>query len=1383
MSKRTARVAPAELPVESAPEAEAAEADAAEADAPTFTTNAPAAEVAPEISELKGAAIDHTTNVLGDSIPNPTPIAAASPASGPIDADKTRPSSSSSPPPSPSSSAANAAAKANKKTHRVPSVEVHEAIDVHTAVEEVTTAAAAAAADNGSKRHSIAKDRLQDHQKKKNSKHPKAIEEEDRNLMHLPGAKPDIALALCYVNDAMAGRLANGSGKMYFKPRVIQQLFIVQTSPWWTHFVYLAAVVFSVVAFFIPPSASTTPLWAPIVEMICICVFIADVIMKSRYMGKKQYLSKQWHKGQIFLITVYLIDWILGLCGVVRVLLVFRPAILLGRQRDLRKVFNIILMMLPRLVELYMALFWFLCFFGLIGLHIFADTYSARNADKMEESLWVGSFDNIGIAFTRLFVLFTTENYPMFMEPAYADSEYSFVYFFVFLYLGVFFLNSIVLALIVNIYLEYADKQVLSERKKEWKGLLKSFTLLDKDETGIIKPQRWTEFMKALRPHASPSEIKFYFDLMDRDKCGAIDAFDFLDMREILQLRMHPFHETMLATGPLRRKAQQIVHWRHFDNVVHYLNIANFVLALVWWTGMPADLVMAETIAHFCFATIFVAEIMLRSMAVGAADYLDNNYNLADLVTILGSWGLLLVAVCGVESELLTLVANLLLALRTWWITPQMKLVVLLFKRIAPVMLYMTTFILIVMYMYAVVGMQIFHGFKSEPEYEYFGPYGCPDTGFSTLGCALMGLFQVLLQTNWQEAMAAVIHTVGYPAAVFFITYCVSVNLTLLDLLIATTIEAFLSAKRQLAGMDIDDVQQALVELSGDFYGHEASQMDAEMAAHEAALPHDAPKNKKHHGIRNSHDTTGVEAQDGTRTSDGAVAAATTSRLLSSTDVIEEEEEEATEEAMTERRRKKTLINETDMDDLRAETRAQLEELERNADHDQSIFAHLRRRSSFLEALRAQAAENGQVVFSASPAGAAAGQGSAVNRWRKVAAAAMSDHSIGDEMTGTGTGTGGAKSWSKLVYDAHIQEQQRKRKHMKGFMQRLRGLTRRASTALWGTSSNESIKEDRPSIFRVTRIRGPWRRELSGAHDAMSLMTKKDLDKLSKLAKTELHSKFSAKEKRREERQRIVARHSSQKDEEKAGQHRALSRISPILQWYTEALMLDEADGNDGHLAAVDEGAKSEEGFASSAASTVETEAAGVVGDNSSVDAATAAAADNVTRESQDSVSGMSSPHHKPINSLQTTAQFARPLQRSRASLIMVVSKANPVSRRSSFTAASHMSSDSSEDEGEHSKHEEDGEHRSTRLKRRGSSFWKKSTSGESRAPARTASDSIVVSTSGAPAAKVDDKRRPRFGSVSRKKAYDKRRTSFPEIKGSKSAAPASAAATNVSTV
>jgi len=40
-------------------------------------------------------------------------------------------------------------------------------------------------------------------------------------------------------------------------------------------------------------------------------------------------------------------------------------------------------------------------------------------------------------------------------------------------------------------------------------------------------------------------------------------------------------------------------------------------------------------------------------------------------------------------------------------------------------------------------------------------------------------------------------------------------------LLIAVTIEAFLSAKRQMAGMNIDDVQHALIELTEDDLGAE----------------------------------------------------------------------------------------------------------------------------------------------------------------------------------------------------------------------------------------------------------------------------------------------------------------------------------------------------------------------------------------------------------------------------------------------------------------------------------------------------------------------------------------------------------------------------------
>lgn len=62
------------------------------------------------------------------------------------------------------------------------------------------------------------------------------------------------------------------------------------------------------------------------------------------------------------------------------------------------------------------------------------------------------AFDNFGIAALHVFVLLTTENYPELMLPAFNITEWSFIYFGSFLYVGVFFLTSIVLAIVVDSY-------------------------------------------------------------------------------------------------------------------------------------------------------------------------------------------------------------------------------------------------------------------------------------------------------------------------------------------------------------------------------------------------------------------------------------------------------------------------------------------------------------------------------------------------------------------------------------------------------------------------------------------------------------------------------------------------------------------------------------------------------------------------------------------------------------------------------------------------------------------------------------------------------------------------------------------------------------------
>jgi hypothetical protein len=66
------------------------------------------------------------------------------------------------------------------------------------------------------------------------------------------------------------------------------------------------------------------------------------------------------------------------------------------------------------------------------------------------------------------------------------------------------------------------------------------------------------------------------------------------------------------------------------------------------------------------------------------------------------------------------------------------------FTRITPVMLYLTVFIAIVMYMFAVLGMQLFSGVEpKDPTTAYYHGYNC-HMGFDSFGCTIWMLFQVL---------------------------------------------------------------------------------------------------------------------------------------------------------------------------------------------------------------------------------------------------------------------------------------------------------------------------------------------------------------------------------------------------------------------------------------------------------------------------------------------------------------------------------------------------------------------------------------------------------------------------------------------------------------
>jgi hypothetical protein len=171
--------------------------------------------------------------------------------------------------------------------------------------------------------------------------------------------------------------------------------------------------------------------------------------------------------------------------------------------------------MTPRLLQVLSLLAGFILAFSMLGVALWQHDY--QNLDSTSSATFEGAFDHVPIASLRMFVLFTTENYPMIALPAWNDTHSSFIFYFIFVYAGVFFLTSILLALIVSLYLEYASAQVHDERKKEWKGLMKAFQLLDTDNRGYLCFSQFRELMAALRPKAEAAALRFYFQLLDRD--------------------------------------------------------------------------------------------------------------------------------------------------------------------------------------------------------------------------------------------------------------------------------------------------------------------------------------------------------------------------------------------------------------------------------------------------------------------------------------------------------------------------------------------------------------------------------------------------------------------------------------------------------------------------------------------------------------------------------------------------------------------------------------------------------------------------------------------------------------------------------------------------
>eukprot|EP00036_Acanthoecidae_sp_10tr_P019008 CAMPEP_0206303278 /NCGR_PEP_ID=MMETSP0106_2-20121207/9153_1 /ASSEMBLY_ACC=CAM_ASM_000206 /TAXON_ID=81532 /ORGANISM="Acanthoeca-like sp., Strain 10tr" /LENGTH=877 /DNA_ID=CAMNT_0053734065 /DNA_START=24 /DNA_END=2653 /DNA_ORIENTATION=- len=234
--------------------------------------------------------------------------------------------------------------------------------------------------------------------------------------------------------------------------RQIKLWFFIHTS-WFPYFDLFMAVLYMALALIEPPA---TPHFTGcpkpvilVVQAACLATCVAQVMLRMKladsWNTRKMPKGVSWQLLVVFVLTfdlsVYAVhtdnpDW--------HILRAMRPAYLLSCQKasEVRRVVRFLFTVLYEVIDMFVFLIFYIGIWAVMATFLFGpnpkDNY----------------FANLGDSFTQLFVLITTCNYPSVMLPAYTKNQASFLFFFIFIVIGIYFILNLILAIVFRVYTE-----------------------------------------------------------------------------------------------------------------------------------------------------------------------------------------------------------------------------------------------------------------------------------------------------------------------------------------------------------------------------------------------------------------------------------------------------------------------------------------------------------------------------------------------------------------------------------------------------------------------------------------------------------------------------------------------------------------------------------------------------------------------------------------------------------------------------------------------------------------------------------------------------------------------------------------------------------------
>ncbi|XP_054977630.1 two pore channel protein 2-like [Sorex araneus] len=638
-----------------------------------------------------------------------------------------------------------------------------------------------------------------------------------------PLRQEDLLLAAAYVSDAQYNR----NVPFETSPQAVRLYYL------YNHWMMRVATYFFIcvdlsLALFEEPALFPLPFLATsMVEVLCLTAFFGRLLHFAKVTSPKVFWKDTKNICILVTIALTLVDLIIyGSLEAVNIHSIrwsraLRPVFLINcpDSRQIRRAFRSIRKTLPDILYVFLLFMFSMLIFSLMALKLFGD----RGLKTREGSHY---FTNIlEIAF-ELYVLVTTANSPDVMMPAYDANWWYSLYFITYIIINTYIFMSVFLAVVYNNYRKHLKNELRTLAFLKRHKMLEAFSIL-RVHVGaefVVPEARWRQLVKLVAPDTSSSHLELLLQICDEGQKGYVDKMNFVRLADLLNIqvitisiRAHPL-ETWIPRvyqSSASLWIQKMVRHRVFVWVYDIIILINAIFIAL------DEKNPFISYAEWLFLALYVIEILLKLYTYEPRAYLGRKkfWNWFDTLIIVAAL-LATVANTFIQSARkynsqqildIVLILRVLRLLRVIVSIQRFRVIVTTLINIGPTMLTFGGLVSVVYYVFAIIGMEMFHG-----KVRFLGPNltipgallcgnpalkdsefarnGYCKNNFNDLATALVTLLELTVVNQWHILADGFARVTHQAARLYFIGFHVVVVILIVNIFIAFILEAFFVA-------------------------------------------------------------------------------------------------------------------------------------------------------------------------------------------------------------------------------------------------------------------------------------------------------------------------------------------------------------------------------------------------------------------------------------------------------------------------------------------------------------------------------------------------------------------------------------------------------------